>query len=57
MTLTDGSLVSINYMAIAYFHAADSHTLIYLSSGQHITVRESYDAVAELFNPEQEAEG
>lgn len=54
LTLCDGNPVTICTAAIAYFQPADEHTLIALTSGSTVTVRESYDQVAEVFNPERQ---
>ena len=55
-TLCDGNPVTISTAAIGYFQPADEHTLIGLIHGPVITVRESYDQVAETFNPERQAD-
>jgi hypothetical protein len=42
-------------MVIACFQPVDSRTVIVFVGGGSVTVRESYDAVAEMFNPERQA--
>lgn len=57
LTLADGSPVTINPALITCFQPGDDGTLIVFIAGGSIQVRESYDAVAELFNPERQADG
>jgi len=55
-TLCDGCPITISADAIQYFQPADEHTMISLRNGSIITVRETYDQVSELFNPERQAD-
>jgi hypothetical protein len=55
LTQEDGSPVTLNPMVIACFQPVDSGTVIVFVGGGSVTVRESYDAVAEMFNPERQA--
>lgn len=55
-TQLDGSPVSINMDQIDYFQPADDHTIIVFSDGREITVKDAYDEVAEILNPERQAE-
>lgn len=54
-TLNDGNPVSVNMDQVDYFQPSDDGTLIAFSDGRHLEVRESYDAVAEVLNPERQA--
>ncbi|UZW54079.1 hypothetical protein NUH86_11085 [Sphingobium sp. JS3065] len=54
-TLNDGNPVSVNLEQIDYFQPSDDGTLIVFADGRHIELMESYDAVAEVMNPERQA--
>jgi len=54
-TLADGNPVTVNLAQIDYFQPSDDETLIVFADGREITVTESYDAVAEVLNPEKQA--
>ncbi|MBV2149174.1 hypothetical protein KRZ98_12890 [Sphingobium sp. AS12] len=53
--LLDGNPITVNMDQIDYFQHAGHNTLIVFSSGRDITVAETYDAVAEVLNPERQA--
>ena len=53
--LLDGNLVTINLAQVDYFQAAGDNTLIVFADGRTLTVVDSYDAVAEILNPERQA--
>lgn len=53
--LLDGNPVTINMDQVDYFQPADDNTLIVFADGRLLTVLDSYDAVAELLNPECQA--
>lgn len=55
--LLDGNPVTINMDQVDYFQPADDNTLIVFADGRSLTVIDSYDAVAELLNPERQAGG
>lgn len=55
LTLDDGNPVTINPTLVTCFQPAEDGTCIIFIGGGSITVKESYDAVAELFNPERQA--
>jgi hypothetical protein len=55
LTLPDGNPVTINPQLVTCFQSGDEGTLIVFMGGGSVTVTESYDAVAELFNPERQA--
>lgn len=54
-TLNDGNPVSINLEQIDYFQPCDDGTLVVFSDGRQLELQESYDAVAEVMNPERQA--
>ena len=54
-TLNDGNPVSINMEQVDYFQPSNDGTLVAFSNGQKLEIRESYDAVAEVTNPERQA--
>ncbi|NML88776.1 hypothetical protein HHL26_06805 [Sphingobium sp. TB-6] len=54
-TLNDGNPVSVNMAQVDYFQPSVEGTLIAFSGGRRLEVRESYDAVAEVLNPERQA--
>ena len=54
-TLNDGNPVSINLEQIDYFQPADDGTLVVFADGRQLELQESYDAVAEVMNPERQA--
>lgn len=56
LTLADGNPVTINSELITCFHPADDGTCIVFVAGGCVEVRESYDVVSELFNPERQAD-
>ena len=53
--LLDGNPVTINMDQVDYFQPADDNTLIVFADGRSLTVMDSYDAVAEILNPERQA--
>jgi len=54
LTLADGKRVTVNPALVTCFHEAEQGTYIVFMGGGSVTVTESYDAVAELFNPERQ---
>ncbi|MCK0531791.1 hypothetical protein [Sphingobium agri] len=54
-TLNDGNPVSINLEQIDYFQPSDDGTLVVFADGRQLELQESYDAVAEVMNPERQA--
>ena len=54
-TLNDGNPVSINLEQIDYFQPSDDGTLVVFADGRQLELQESYDAVAEVLNPERQA--
>lgn len=54
-TLNDGNPVTVNMDQVDYFQPSDDGTLIVFSDGRQLELRESYDAVAEVMNPERQA--
>lgn len=54
-TLNDGNPVSISMEQVDYFQPCDDGTLMVFSDGQKLELQESYDAVAEVMNPERQA--
>jgi DNA-binding LytR/AlgR family response regulator len=54
-TLNDGNPVSINMEQIDYFQPSDDGTLVIFADGRQLELQESYDAVAEVMNPERQA--
>jgi uncharacterized protein YlzI (FlbEa/FlbD family) len=57
LTLEEGGPVTLNPAVIACFQPANGGTVIVFIGGGSVTVKESYNAVAELFNPERQAGG
>ncbi|WP_197053208.1 hypothetical protein [Sphingobium herbicidovorans] len=54
-TLNDGNPVSINMDQVDYVQPSDDGTLVVFADGRHLELQESYDAVAEVLNPERQA--
>lgn len=54
-TLCDGTPVTINLEQIDYFQPCHDGTLIVFADGRNLELVESYDAVAEVLNPERQA--
>lgn len=54
-TLTDGNPVTINMAQIDYFQPCHDGTLVVFADGRQLELQESYDAVAEVLNPERQA--
>ncbi|ANI79589.1 hypothetical protein [Sphingobium sp. EP60837] len=54
-TLVDGNPVTVNMAQIDYFQPSDNGTLVVFSDGRQLELEESYDAVAEVMNPERQA--
>ena len=52
--LLDGNPVTINLDQIDYFHPCDDGTLVVFSDGRTLELVDSYDAVAEVMNPERQ---
>ena len=53
--LLDGNPVTINLYQIDYFQPSDDGTLVVFSDGRTLELVDSYDAVAEVMNPEKQA--
>ncbi|MEV5030967.1 hypothetical protein MRBLMC3_000121 [Sphingobium sp. LMC3-1-1.1] len=53
--LLDGNPVTINLDQIDYFQPSDDGTLVVFSDGRTLELVDSYDAVAEVMNPEKQA--
>jgi DNA-binding LytR/AlgR family response regulator len=53
-TLCDGNPVTINVDQIEYFQPSDDGTSVVFADGRTLELRESYDAVAEVMNPERQ---
>jgi uncharacterized protein YlzI (FlbEa/FlbD family) len=49
----DGSPVAVNPATVAWFTSADGNTALTFIGGSFLTVRDPFDAVAELFDPQQ----
>ncbi len=54
-SLQDGNPVSINMDQIDYFQPSDDGTLVVFADGRQLELTDSYDAVAEVLNPERQA--
>lgn len=54
-TLLDGNPVSINLDRVTHFEPSDDNTIVFFEGGENVVVMESYDAVAEVLNPERQA--
>jgi len=54
-TLLDGNPVTINLDQIDYFQPSDDGTFVVFADGRHLELLDSYDAVAEVLNPERQA--
>ena len=54
-TLADGNPVSINMDQVDYFQPCSDGTLVVFADGRQLELEESYDAVAEVMNPERQA--
>lgn len=54
-TLHDDYRVTINMEQVDYFQPCDNGTLVAFSDGRKLELQESYDAVAEVLNPERQA--
>lgn len=55
LTLLDGNPITVNMETVESFQPSDDQTLLCFVDGRSETVRESYDAVAELLNPERQS--
>lgn len=53
--LLDGNPVTINLDQIDYFQPSDEGTLVVFADGRNLELQDSYDAVAEVMNPEKQA--
>lgn len=53
--LLDGNPVTINLGQIDYFQPSDDGTLVVFADGRNLELQDSYDAVAEVLNPERQA--
>ncbi|MBA4092423.1 MAG: hypothetical protein C0494_17775 [Sphingobium sp.] len=53
--LLDGNPVTINMDQIDYFQPSDEGTLVVFADGRTLELTDSYDAVAEVMNPERQA--
>lgn len=51
----DGNSVSMNLEQIGCFQPSDDGTLVVFAYGRQLELQESYDAVAEVMNPERQA--
>lgn len=54
-SLLDGNPVTINMDQIDYFQPSDDGTLVVFADGRNLALLDSYDAVAEVMNPEKQA--
>ena len=54
-SLLDGNPVTINLDQIDYFQPSDEGTLVLFADGRNLELQDSYDAVAEVLNPEKQA--
>lgn len=54
-SLLDGNPVTINLDQIDYFQPSDEGTLVVFTNGSNLELLDSYDAVAEVLNPEKQA--
>ena len=54
-SLLDGNPVTINLDQIDYFQPSDEGTLVVFADGRNLELQDSYDAVAEVLNPEKQA--
>lgn len=54
-SLLDGNPVTINMDQIDYFQPSDDGTLVVFADGRNLELLDSYDAVAEVMNPEKQA--
>lgn len=54
-SLLDGNPVTINMDQIDYFQPSDDGTLVVFADGRNLELLDSYDAVAEVVNPEKQA--
>lgn len=54
-SLLDGNPVTINMDQVDYFQPSDEGTLVVFADGRSLELMDSYDAVAEVLNPEQQA--
>ena len=54
-SLLDGNPVTINMDQIDYFQPSDDGTLVVFADGRNLELMDSYDAVAEVMNPEKQA--
>jgi uncharacterized protein YlzI (FlbEa/FlbD family) len=55
LTLLDGNPITVNMETVESFQPSDDQTILRFVDGRFETVQESYDAVAELLNPERQA--
>lgn len=54
-TFNDVNPVTINMDQVDYFQPSDDGTLMVFADGRQLKLQESYDAVAEVLNPERQA--
>ncbi|WP_069338046.1 hypothetical protein [Sphingobium yanoikuyae] len=54
-TLPDGRPVTTNLDRLDYFEPCEVGTRIHFADGRELEIVDSYDAVAELLNPERQA--
>ncbi|KAA9010940.1 hypothetical protein [Sphingobium limneticum] len=54
-SLLDGNPVTINLDQIDYFQPSDEGTLVVFTNGSNMELLDSYDAVADVLNPEKQA--
>ncbi|MET0239488.1 MAG: hypothetical protein ABW184_06275 [Sphingobium sp.] len=54
-SLAEGGPVPVTLVNIDYFKPSEEGTIIVLADGIEVVVTQSYDAVAEVFNPERQA--
>ncbi|MCW2393521.1 hypothetical protein [Sphingobium sp. B11D3A] len=54
-TLDDGNPVSVNLALVTHWAPSDDNTIIFFGEGADLVVRESYDEVSEILNPERQA--
>jgi uncharacterized protein YlzI (FlbEa/FlbD family) len=55
LQLCDGNPVLVNSDAVEFVQPTEDHTLIVLRGGGALKVSDSFDAIAELFDPERQA--
>ena len=54
-TQLDGNPISVNLSLVFHWEPSGENTVIVFSDDSDLTVRESYDAVSEVLNPERQA--